>query len=932
MKKGIFISICFIICLYNLEAQNKEKRSRTDSFLKLSPEEAEMETIRFRESDKKDEDEEEYSEERRDAMRMNHASLIWNEYFTYAANKGASVMSTHGSWTNISCSTIVHTNGQSGAMGRMNCVRTDPNNANIVYAGSPSGGLWKSVDGGDSWTCLTDGLPRIGISDIAINPNNPNEIYILTGDGDYRLCPSIGVLKSYNGGFTWSKTGLAFSDDSSLYARKLIINPSNPDVLFAVTSLGVYKTSSAGNQWSVVLSDPNIFEINFKPAFPDTVYACNHNSLYKSTNGGNSFGSPLLIHPLSQRLSMATTIVAPGFIYLLSGVVNNKARLYLSTNSGNSFVLKSDTTNGIVGQVTLDIALEASQTSSSVIYAGVLGMYKSTNQGSVFNTISSGGWGGTNYVHVDIHDIETRSGVLYVASDGGIYKSSDGGITWSEKNNGLSVAWITSISHLPVFPDLFYFGSFDNGLNKRTSGSSCKHLIGGDGFNCMMDYTDPLISYGLINGDLLKTDDGGDFYYSLGVPSNGDWVRCMVMHPSDHNIIYAACNEVYKSVNGGDTWVPTFAYSSGGRSCIAICNSNPNYIYSATRAVPNPPSTSANLIQRYDGVSWTPVKGNLPVTWTYEFSVTGMAVDPADVNHVWVTFCGYQNGQKVYETIDGGLSWFNRSGTLPNIGVNCIAMAPGANNEVYIGTDVGVFYRSNTFSDWIPFINGLPRTHVSDLVIDPVSNSLYAATIGRGLWQSDLFSSCPSSHFFTGSPYNTQYGYRFYEAANTIESDRYIDGSYGNNIIYKAGNYVNFVPGFEAIAGSEVTAKTGSCSGFPLVIPLSGNYDGEENSKSVNTVINENQFKVNNPAVRLTVYPEPHTDFINVEFASTDVEPVTIVITDMLGNPVESILKNESFSTGKHIFQISTRHHKSGIYAVTFSQGKNVFTKKIVKL
>ena len=140
--------------------------------------------------------------------------------------------------------TNVPTNGLSYAssgIGRVNCVRVDPANSSILWVGTPGGGLWKSINGGTSWTSNTDALSTLGIADIAIDPTNSNIMYVATGDADGGDTYSIGILKSIDAGVTWNTTGLTYVTSSYRKVARLLINPTDPTIILAATNLGVYK-------------------------------------------------------------------------------------------------------------------------------------------------------------------------------------------------------------------------------------------------------------------------------------------------------------------------------------------------------------------------------------------------------------------------------------------------------------------------------------------------------------------------------------------------------------------------------------------------------------------------------------------------------------------------------------------------------------------
>ncbi|MDB5282637.1 MAG: hypothetical protein JWO06_1712, partial [Bacteroidota bacterium] len=173
--------------------------------------------------------------------------------------------------------------------GRLNCVRFDPLDKHILYVGAPSGGLWKSTDLGQNWQLLnTDNLGQIGITDICINPLNPQTIYIATGDYANSASLSIGILKSTDGGQTWNTTGLNWTTSQSRLISRILINPVDTNIMIAATNAGVFRTTDAGANWTLVT--PQSFNsMEFNTANADIIYAANKR-FYKSVNGGSTWG------------------------------------------------------------------------------------------------------------------------------------------------------------------------------------------------------------------------------------------------------------------------------------------------------------------------------------------------------------------------------------------------------------------------------------------------------------------------------------------------------------------------------------------------------------------------------------------------------------------------------------------------------------------
>jgi hypothetical protein len=212
------------------------------------------------------------------------------------------------------------------------------------------------------------------------------------------------------------------------------------------------------------------------------------------------------------------------------------------------------------------------------------------------------------------------------------------------------------------------------------------------------------------------------------------------------------------------------------------------------------------------GINWTDIRTGLP-----DITISFIAVDPDNSLNLFVTFSGYTAGEKVYHSTDGGATWNNISGTLPNVPANCIAFAdnngsPG--NAVYVGTDIGVFYRDDNHSDWIPFRNGLPTVPVFDLEINYAGSMITAGTFGRGLWRSTLYEACPPYYSLApeNDPSNPDYtGFQFYEASNGILSSRIITGGIGTDVTYKAAHSVKLIPGFNAKENNLFKASLGNC-------------------------------------------------------------------------------------------------------------------------
>ena len=791
----------------------------------------------------------EYLAERRltpDGKVANWAARNFDEYKEYtkgSANldNGDQTDAANGYWTSLGPTDFTWGNGWNGGVGRLNCITFHPANSNIFWVGAPAGGLWKTSNGGTSWTPLTDGMPSIGVSGIAVDYTNTNIIYILSGDGDGGDTRSIGVLKSTDGGDTWLSTGLTYVATDAVRGYKLLMHPTNHLILFVVSNDGIHKTINGGSSWTKVKTG-SFVDIEFKPGDPTIVYAAgNSTEFWRSTNTGDTWTEITSGVPTSaSRIAIGVTPNATGYVYLLTGPDTGSGSYkgtFLSTNSGVSFSTRSTTPN-ILGyssvggddksQSTYDLAIAVSRLDFNDVMSGGINTWFSGDRGANWTITSM--WnnsGGIGYTHADIHGLEINplNNYVYCVSDGGVFRSTNFGSTWTDLTSGIAHTQIYRVASYEPNVSLLTFGSQDNGSNKWTGVATMLHMLGADGMDCMIDHTNSNILYNAIqDGGLRKSTNGGTTFSNVEPDTiGGSWVTPFIMSPSNSSIIYAGFDDVFKSTNGGSSWTNM---GVDGRGAMAIGTSNTSRIY----------ASNSTTIYRSDdaAATWTNVSAGLP-----GITITFIAVDPSNSLNVFITLGGYTTGQKVYESVDGGVTWINRSGSLPNVPTNCIAYQNTGGipaDALYVGNDLGVFYRDDSHTDWIPFRNGLPTVPVFDIEINETSGVLTVGTFGRGLWRSTLFNTCESAYLLTAAndPSNPNYtGYQFYEASDNVQSSRTITGGLGTDVQYKADNYVKLTTGFHAMANSLFQAKLGPCNlGAPVtnsIIKVRGTYIGKSN-------------------------------------------------------------------------------------------------------
>jgi PKD repeat protein len=659
--------------------------------------------------------------------------------------------STNGNWTIIG--PIGKPTG--GGAGRLNFVRFDPTNSNTIWVGAPDGGLWKTTNGGTSWTTNTDQLSMIGVSDVAIDPTNTQIMYLATGDSDGGDTYSIGVLKSTDGGATWNTTGLTWATTLGRTIGRLLINPTNPNIIMAFSSAGIFRSTNGGTSWSNPTGSFTTSDAEFKPGDPNTVYACG-TSFKRSTDGGASWTAVTLPLTANQRLAVAVSPANSAYVYVLgTGNDFGYRGLMRSTNSGAAFTTMSTTPNVLGfdnggdtgGQGWYDLAVAVSPTNAEEVIVGGINHWRSTNGGSTWTMISHwfGGYS-KPYVHADVHDIQFLPGsstTIFSANDGGIFKTTNNGSSWTDLSANLAIAQQYRMSLSTSSATMILAGHQDNGTNRTTNGTSWTEVGGGDGMDCFIDRTNNNRQIASIYyGDYSRTTTGATNFADIADPGvQGDWVSPIKQDPVDANIAYAAGRPaLYKTSNiwaSSVTWTTMGTPAPSANSIIefAIAPSNNQVIYV--------------LKQGTGGISKSTNGGSTftsCATPTTAASPSWVAVSNTDPNVVFVTYSGYSSANKVFKSTNGGTSWTNISTGLPNIPVNCIVYHNGAagGDGVYIGTDLGVFYRDNGTNTWIDFSSGMPNCAVTDLEIYYATGRLRAATYGRGTWDSDLYSAVPT--------------------------------------------------------------------------------------------------------------------------------------------------------------------------------------------
>lgn len=650
-------------------------------------------------------------------------------------------------------------------IGRINRIAFDPADQQTIWMGAPAGGLWKSTNSGQSWTTNTDQLANLGVSDIAINPVNKNIMYLATGDRDASDTYSFGILKSTDGGATWNPTGLVHAVASQIRITDIHINPDNPNVLLTSTTQGIYRSTDAGVNWSRVQTGSYNAMVQ-KPGNSNVLFVSSLNSprIYTSTNAGLSWSivvSNALPTGNIRRIELAVTPHDSNYIYALYGASSSNGFLSIcrSTDGGSTWVEQatspnllgwSTTGSDVGGQAWYDLALAVNPTNKDELYVGGVNIWRSTDGGVGWNLAAHWfGGGGAPFVHADIHHLayNPHSGDLYAGTDGGLYRHKTGQFSWDELNEGLNITQYYKIGTAASDTTRIIAGAQDNGTHlQRTIG--WRRVRGGDGMDCAISAKNSNVMYASVYyGDFVKSTNGGASFnsnFNLPPSGNGNWVTPFMLDPQHPDTMYAGFANVWRSFNGGASFTDLTASSiSGGGNIdvLGIAPNNTNIVFMVD---------GNRLFKSSDyGTTWARLLG-----LSVSRSITGVAVAYDDPNHIVVSVSGYSSTEKVYESRDGGQVWTNLSTGIPNLPVNCVTIEDNAQHSVYIGTDIGVYYRDDNSTGWLRFNANLPNVVVTDLEINYINRKLRAGTYGRGVWETPLYSDLVPPVAATNIPQN----------------------------------------------------------------------------------------------------------------------------------------------------------------------------------
>lgn len=652
-----------------------------------------------------------------------------------------------------------------------------PQRPSTLYAGSAAGGLWRSYSGGvgtEAWHLVpTTGFPVLGVGAVAVSPADSNIILIGTGEvyndkktgnrlnirttrGSY----GIGILLSLDHGQTWFKTlDWAYGDLRGV--QDIAFDPFAPSNVIAATSEGIYRSTNAGLTWTQTSTIRMANDIYFHPANAgQLLVACGNmasasRGIYRSLDGGQNFslvGSGL--PTFTGKITLSGTQDAPYWVYASVADSLIGKGLWRSTDFGSTWMLAIGTDyQSYQGWYSHDVSVNPFNRNK--IMTGGIDSWRTEDGGASLTHASNwtswylnstppigGPEGFPDLVHADIHQIihhPTDSNQIYFATDGGIFRSTDGGYTFEGCNARYQTTqFYAEFSNSRQDSNLAIGGLQDNATAVYQGDLAWYRTIGGDGCGTQIDPNQDDIVYASTQycNIFISYDRGLNFQYLQNQPiqNSAAFVTAFAMCESAPSTMYACSDFVSVTGDGGNFWTPTNGGNPLNGNNVLRVAVDPVDCGKVFAAVAPGAGLDARLFRTTDGGgSWVDITGILPNRYYHE-----IAINPGVAGEVYVVLGGFGSAH-VYKSTNDGTTWIPASTGLPDVPANTIIVDPAYPTDIYMGNDLGVYYSPDGGNSWTSFSNALPDAVIAmDLSISRSNRKLRLATHGSGVYQVDL--------------------------------------------------------------------------------------------------------------------------------------------------------------------------------------------------
>ncbi|MGE5731715.1 MAG: hypothetical protein ACM37U_07245, partial [Gemmatimonas sp.] len=619
--------------------------------------------------------------------------------------------------------------------GRCVSVDVDPANAAHIVLCSAGGGLWSSNDHGATWQPLTDDQPALAMGALARAPSSPNIVYAATGEGDGQTPLGGGLLRSSDGGQSWTYVAAAVLAGEGIY--DILVHPTDPMHLWIGGTLGLYETTDGGATVKRVRSDQT-WDLSGNPSNPSELFAGCAAGLLQSSNGGSSWSAVTLPGVAGgatfDRIEVCHAPSNPAIVYVAASV-DGTAKLWRRSTAAGGFKAEAVPAKMDTSQAWYDWCLAVAPDDANVVFWGAIELYRGKRKGSKFGWTNISSRTKGDSIHPDQHHLAFdpgNAGTLYVCNDGGLFRSSDSGNHWQSLNPGLGITEFEFLALLESDPAWLIGGTQDNGTLGDAGASRWDQIALGDGGDCgAADGANPLCFHSYYGMWIERAPAKGPnaFAWQDASPPAPQNYPALFYPPLDvlGKLLTKAGKTVFVSTDSGASWTEIALPTSGAAQ---------------------PDIASTLTIVAADAILAGTVRGKI-----YRLSTGSSGWSNAHVqtlaspragfisdlvvegtSTIWAS-CSVVSGAHVFRSTDGGQTWVDRSGNLPTIPVNALVVDPADADTLYAATDHGVYKTVDAGATWSGFSNGLPNAIVGDLILHRTKRLLRAGTRSRGTWE-----------------------------------------------------------------------------------------------------------------------------------------------------------------------------------------------------
>jgi photosystem II stability/assembly factor-like uncharacterized protein len=690
--------------------------------------------------------------------------------------------------------------------GRIGDLAIHPQDENTWFVAVASGGVWKTVNSGTTWTPVFDNQSSYSIGCVTVDPVNPHIVWVGTGEnvGGRHMGYGDGIYRSEDGGITWENRGLK----ESQHISKIVVHPTNSNVIWVAAQgplwnkggeRGLYKSIDAGKTWKKTLGNnewTGVTDIAVDPRNPDWMYAVTWDrhrtvaaymgggpgsGIHRSTDGGETWTKLTNGLPTSQmgKIGLAISPQQPDIIYAAIELDRRTGGVYRSADRGTTWTKQSDAVAGATGPHYYQ-ELYASPHQFERLYLVDNWMQYSEDGGKTFKRLNN------EHKHGDNHAIAFKPSdpdYLLVGTDGGVYESFDLGAQWRFMENlPVTQFYKVALDDAKPFYNI-YGGTQDNstqGGPSRTDNvhgiqnSDWKIVLNWDGHQPATEPGNPNIMYGeRQEGNLSRIDlTTGEVIDIQPQPAAGEgherfnWDAPILVSPHSPTTIYFASYRVWKSDNRGDSWtaisgdltktqnrleLPIMGRKqSFDNAWDVLAMSNYNTITSLAESPKQAgvvyAGTDDGLIQVTEdgGANWRKIDvGSLSGVPSTAF-VNDIKADLFDVNTVYVALDNHKYGDfKPYlmKSTDKGRTWKSIKGNIPDRTLIWrVVQDHVKQNLLFAATEFGIYFTIDGGSNWAKLKGGAPTISFRDLAIQRRENDLVGASFGRGFFVFDDYS------------------------------------------------------------------------------------------------------------------------------------------------------------------------------------------------